>query len=379
MTDLVLRVPAKVVYGSDVFHRAADEAARYGHRVLVVTESSLHDYDLPERLRRMLRERGLQAVLFDEIGEVGGTSTVNRVVSLARAGHVQVIVGFGGMRALAIARAAALAAPQENGFHRILAGRRDVDSMLPYIEVPTVFRNHFLLKDFFVITEQSGRAARVLRTPEELVRTVLFDPKLTVTMTNKSTAATMMDTLLAACEGYLSARSNFLSDTLFLRSIDTLKVSIDGMAKSPDDLDHRYHAADAGLLCAVGLSMSNQGAGGALTYAINSRFRVPKSWAAAILLPHILDFHAEMKPAKVAKIARALGEDIPGLSNTDDAAQASTVARRLIGKLGLPGRLREFELTLDGLAEASSVAASLDIPGYDGSEDELYELVRQAF
>jgi len=211
------------------------------------------------------------------------------------------------------------------------------------------------------------------------VRAVLFDPKLPQSLSIKHALATMMDMLLAACEGYLSTRSSFLSDTLFLRSIDTLKETMDTTLRHPSEPGKRGRATDAGLMCAVGLSMSSQGSGGALTYAINSRFRVPKAWIAAVLLPHILDLHAELKPAKVAKIARALGEDIPGISNVDDAAQASTVARRLLGKLGLPGRFQELDLTLNGLAEAAAAAAELPLPGYASTQDELYRLAKQAF
>jgi alcohol dehydrogenase len=131
----------------------------------------------------------------------------------------------------------------------------------------------------------------------------------------------------------------------------------------------------------VGLSISTQGAGGALVYALNGRFGVPKSWLATALLPHVLDYHAGVRPEKVAKIARALGEDIPGISNQDDANQASTVTRRLIGKLSLPARLQDFDLSLDDMVEVAEIAAGLEMVGFAPvafSQQDLYDLLKQA-
>lgn len=379
MGDVVLQIPAKVIYGPDVFHRAAEEISRHGTRVLVVTEAALDESELPQRLKRMLSDRGLQAIWYDDLPQGAGTATVSKIVSLAQAGHAQVVVGLGGMRVAAIARCAAAGVCQGDSLQRMLSGETKPQESLPYVEVATSYRNHWMLTDSVVITQQSRRGAKLFQLPQGAVRAVLFDPKIPQSLSSKHALATMMDMLLAACEGYLSSRSSFLSDTLFLRSIDTLKETMDATIRHPGEPGKRGRASDAGLMCAVGLSMSSQGPGAALTYAINCRFRVPKAWIAAALLPHILDLHSELKPAKVAKIARALGEDIPGISNVDDAAQASTVARRLLGKLGLPGRLQELDLTLNGLAEAAAAAAELPLPGFASTQDELFQIAKQAF
>jgi alcohol dehydrogenase len=221
----------------------------------------------------------------------------------------------------------------------------------------------------------------VITTETGVARQVLFDPKLAMSLPPKYAASTMMDILLAAVEGYLSTRSAFLSDTLFLRAIDTVKEAVDDVLRSGDSTGPRERASEAGLLTAVGLSISSQGAGGALVYAMNGRYGVPKSWLATALLPHVLDYHAGVRPEKVAKIARALGEDIPGISNQDDANQASTVTRRLIGKLALPARLQDFDLALDDMVEVAEIAAGFEMVGYAPvafSRQDLYDLLKQA-
>lgn len=382
MTDLLLHVPTRILFGPDVVNRMGQTVADLGNRALLVSESGNNHKQLADRVEDLLSKKGVDTIHFDQVGPGGSNATLDELISLARVSQARVVIGLGGMKVLSAARCAAVAAASDTSIYRILDGRQPSQPAIPYVEVPTSFRNHVMLRDEFVISDTETGHARLVRTAPGLVKAVFLDPNLAATMSAKYAAATMLDTLLACIEGYLSTRSTFLSDTLFLRAIDVLKASIDELARDPREMTSRVHAGEAGLLCALGLTMSSQGAGGALTYAINSLHNVPKSWVATALLPHILDHVAGVKPAKVARIARALGEDVPGLHDGEDAAQASAVARRLIAKLGLPGRLRDFDISLDNMSEIAEVAAGFEMVSFGPvalSVDDIYELVKQAF
>ncbi len=348
---------------------------------MLVSEPVQREEGVVGRIENLFERQGNSLIVHADLPWRTNTATILELVSLARASRTQVIVGLGGMRVLAAARATAVVAPPSNSLYRMLEGEAPVDKSLPFIEIPTSFRDHFMFKSRFVVTEAQSRTARVIAAERAPARSVLFDPKLAMPLSTKYAASIMMDILLASIEGYLSTRSAFLSDTLFLRAIDTVKEGVDGLLRSADAVRPRERAAEAGLLAGVGLSISSQGVGGALVYAINSRFGVPKSWLATTLLPHVLDYHAGVRPEKVAKIARALGEDIPGISNEDDAKQASTVTRRLIGKLDLPARLQAFDLSLDDMVEVADVASQFEMVGHAPvafSRQDLYDLLKQA-
>lgn len=382
MSDLFLHIPAKILFGPDVVNRIGQTVAELGSRALLVTESALHQGKLVERVEELLAKKGVHTILFDRVDPGGSNTTIDELISLVRVSQAKVVIGLGGMKVLSAARCAAVAAASDVSIYRILEGQDPDKAAIPYVEVPTSFRNHVMLRDEFVIADAENGRARLVRSAPNLVKAVFLDPNLAGSMSAKYAAATMMDTLLACIEGYVSTKATFLSDTLFLRAIDTLKESIDELGRDPGGSGSRVHAGEAGLLCAIGLSMSSQGAGGALTYTINSLHNVPKSWVATALLPHILDYCAGVRPAKIARVARALGEDVPGLHEGDDAVQASTVVRRIIARLGLPGRLRDFDLSLDDVAEIAEVAARFEMVSFGPvalSESDLYELVKQAF
>jgi alcohol dehydrogenase len=218
--------------------------------------------------------------------------------------------------------------------------------------------------------------------PAGPARAVIIDPRLSATLPPKFTATTLMDTFLAGVEGYLSSRNNFLSETFILRALELIGKTMGPLRDSPDDLRVRMNASTAGLLVALGLTVSRTGVGTALSYAINGRFMVPKSWISSILLPHVLEFYAGVAAEKLAKVAAFLGEEVSEGAPVEGASRAVEAVRRILGSLGLPTRLRDFDLNLDDMVEAASTARSFDMMNYlprSVSAEDLYELLKSAY
>jgi alcohol dehydrogenase len=191
-----------------------------------------------------------------------------------------------------------------------------------------------------------------------------------------------MDTLLGCIEGYLSAKANFLSDTYLTRAIEILGGMIREGIQSVDDIRMRMNASMAGLLMALGLTTSRQGIGAALSYAINARFMAPKSWVATILLPSVLEFALNVRGDRIAQIAKLLGEDVSDATSVEAPVRAIDAVRRIIASLGLPTRLREFDLSLDEMIEVAGAARSFDMMNYLPrvvSTEDIYELIKSAF
>ncbi|MBA7622605.1 1,3-propanediol dehydrogenase [subsurface metagenome] len=144
----------------------------------------------------------------------------------------------------------------------------------------------------------------------------------------------------------------------------------------------RINASIAGLLTTLGLTMSKQGIGTALSYAINGRFMVPKSWISSIMLPHVMEFNKGAGLEKLSVIAGLLGENITGLDSAEAAGKAVEAVRRLPGVLGLPSRLRDFDLELDDMVDIAGIARSFDMLNYlprPISTEDLYEFMKSAF
>ncbi|MCL2880284.1 MAG: iron-containing alcohol dehydrogenase, partial [Treponema sp.] len=142
------------------------------------------------------------------------------------------------------------------------------------------------------------------------------------------------------------------------------------------------NAANAGFLVALGSSASSPGIGTALSYAINARFPVAKSWCSTVLLPYVLEKLATARPKKIAKIATLMGEPMEGASVSDAAAMAIDIIRRRMGLLKVPARLKEFNLSLDRLIPVAEAARNLEFVAYSPwtvSSEDAFDILKQAY
>ncbi len=381
MSDLILRFPSHVIFGPDVIQRIGQTVGAMGSRCLIVTESVLRQHGTIGHVEDILDRRSISNIVYDELGPGTTTAGLERAVSVARASQAEVVLGIGGMSVLAAARVISVAARgAEVG--DVLGGRIRQHSGVSYVEVPASYRNHYMFRDQCMMTDAATRHPTLVALPEGTTRAAIVDPNLTLSMSPKYAAAAMLDTLLAAVEGYVSNRSSFYSDTLLIEAISRLGSALKGITETPNEPKHRIRASEAGLITALALASSSQGIGGALSYAINSVHAVPKSWIATVLLPHVLDTTVLARPDKLKRVAHALGEQVRELTPSDAAYQASAAVRRLIGVLELPGRLREMDLAIDDLVDVAELAASLDMSStapVPHTTSDLYDLIKLAF
>ncbi len=383
MPDSVFHVPARITFGVDVLNRLGVIASSYGTRALLVTEPNLRDAGHIRRVQDLLSKKGIDVILHDELLTGAQTGSMDEAIGLARAGKVQMVIGLGGMNAVLAARCASVAAPnQEASSASLLNGSPNPKTALPCIAIPTAIRDHFLFTEDVVLVDGSAKTARSVRLGPSSIREVLVDPRLNLSLSKKAVGAALLDTLSAACEGYLSKRNTFLSETLFLESCRAVHDAVDLIHRQSEDLRGRFRACEAGMACSIALSSSVQGPAGALTYAINAKYSIPKAWVATVLLPHMLDYAVAPRTDRLVKIAEALGEEADGLDINEDAARAASAVRRMMGRLGLTSRLRDFDIRLDDMFEMSEIAAGFEMSGYSPvahSSEDIYEMVKAAF
>ena len=382
MPDILFHIPTRVVFGLDTVNRVGQLAAEYGERAFLVTEAILYEGKVINKVQEILDKKGLQHIVFDEVVPNATSKTVDDGVTLARGSHADVVIGLGGVRTLSIAKCIAMTATAANDMDDFLSGVQPQNAPLAYVEVPTTCRNPFALTDEYLMVDGRDRTGRIGRAQKGITKATLIDPKLSLTLPAKYTATTIMDTLLSCIEGYLSVKANVLSDTYFMRAIETLGGIMRDGIQSVDDIRMRMDASLAGLLMGLGLSTSKQGIGAALSYAINARFMAPKSWVATILLPSAMEFALNARGDRIAEIAKALGEDVSEASSVEAPVRAIDAVRRIIATLGLPTRLREFDLSLDDMIEIAGAARSFDMMNYLPrvvSTEDSYELIKSAF
>lgn len=381
MADFMLKISPQVLLGPDVVNRVAAMVRKHATRALLVADPLLSEGKEAARIGGLLQDGGVSLLSFDEIPPFSGSSVADALAELANGSRAQAIIALGGMKVAAIARAAAAAAGSGKSVDDIM-DRGLAEASVPVFIVPSALRDHYMLSDRFSITDSRSRVPRMVRAPEDTVKGVIIDPNLLSGAAGKLSASIVLDSLLAAIEAYLSNRASFFSDTILEAAIRDLASAAERLRAGEDVSAAAGLVAQGAMLSAMGAHASSLGLGTSIAGAIGAKYRVAKAWLSPVLLPYILEEGLKSRVEKIARVAALLGEDIEALKATEAGAKAVEWARRLLGALKLPTRLKDFELQLDKMVEVAGIVREMETSSYLPrvlSVEDIYDVIKQAF
>ena len=268
-------IPSHLKFGIDVINRLGNIVNEYGDKVLIVTEAILHESGVIKRVVEILQKKGCEAIVFDEVIPNANSKIVELGVDLARSSYTEVVIGLGGVKTLSIAKAIASNSKGYKDIYEFIDNSSYNTEPLPYIEIPSTSRNPFMFRDEFLITDARTNDAKILKTKRNTTKSILFDPMITTTLPRRYTGATTIDALANSIEGFFSTRSNFLSDTIFLKAIELFSSNIMNAVNVQDDITSRANLSLGGLFSSIGLSMSETGITSGLSYVLNAKYKIP--------------------------------------------------------------------------------------------------------
>jgi alcohol dehydrogenase len=381
MNDIIFKLEPEIIIGTDTVNRAGFICNAYGGRVLIATEQVLYETKTIERLIAILSDSSVEAIVFDEIPAQATAEVAESVASLARGARCSAIIGFGGIKTQAIARTAAIIANSRLDIFDLLDGRNPEGDLLPYIAIPTTGRDPFLFSNYFIAVDPRDRSVKLIKSPPGLCAAAIIDGNLSESLSGKFAATTAFDGFCTAAEAYCSTRANFFSDALLEQAL-ALYAQIMDSYSSRQLFDLVGGSTNAGLLTALGSSLSAPGIGTALAYSLNGRFPVAKSWCSTAILPYVLERLVSARPEKMARIAQIIGEPVEGVPVSECASMTVDAIRRRMGILQVPARLKEFNLLLDRLVPVAEAAHNLEFVAFSPwtvATETAFDILKQAF
>jgi alcohol dehydrogenase len=385
MTDFSFNVDPEIIIGVDTINRVGTFAAQNGERALIVTEQILYENRRIDRLVSILEDSGVEAIIFDEIPAQATAEIAESAAVLARGARCSMVIGFGGLKTQSIARMCAmLGSSMEKSVFSVfdlLDGQCANDNFLPYIAIPTTGRDPFLFSDSFIAVDPRDRSAKLVKSPRKLCTAAIIDGALSETLSGKFAETTAFDGFCTAIEAYCSTKAQFLSDALLEHAI-ILYTKMMNSSIEKTNFDPISDSANAGFLMALGSAISAPGIGTALSYSLNARFPVAKSWCSTVLLPYVLEGFAKSRPEKMARVAALMGASAEDSSTANAASMVITNIRRWMGILKVPARLKDFDLSLDRLVPVAQAARNLEFVSFSPqtiSSEDAYDMLKQAF
>jgi len=372
--DISFKFNPEIMIGAETVSMAGTIAKRYGTRIMIAADRKL-DSQTVNRLKEILKDSGLDAIVFDGIEENASADMADKIVELALAGQCDAIIGFGGVKAQIISRMAAIMASEKISSFELLDGKTCQGKFFPFIAIPTEGTDAFTSSEFFLAVDPRNNLIRSVLSPHNLYASIIIDCNLITILSDSASAAYIFESLFSAVEAYCSSKSNFLSDVLLEKAV-SLYAKL--LKKSAGETTAETFA-QAGILLSIGSSVSSPGLGTALAAAINARCGVPKQQCSAALFPVIAERLANARPEKMAKVAALLGA-AKAATPADAAKTAVEAVRKSMAALNVKTDLKEHNISLDRLTAAAEEIRRLDLTAnspWTVPEEEVFNILKQ--
>ena len=380
MEDLFVHIATKLHFGIDTISLLGVTAADTGSRIMLVYDPILQNNGILEKAVTSLEEAGISPLMFDEAGPFSTSRSIERGIELARKGQVQCIIGLGGVSTLSNAKAIA-------GFmktHELLdpvfgMNEVDVDPVF-FIGVPTSFRDSFMLTPRVLLIDARNRISKIVSMKNFSTHTIIMDPSLCEYLSPGIVRSTIIEILMQNMEGYFSTASNFITHSLFLRSIDICLEILNGINKEKSE-GITLKACQAGLLSGLGFSMARLGFAAAIAYSVNGLHQVPSSSISTLLLPYLLEYARDVCPDKLLRIGPIINPETRNKEHGEAVDLIIDSLRLLLGTLDLPMRLSQYDIQTHHLALIARTAADIGVMGYlpmPLTIDELMVILKKA-
>ena len=192
--------------------------------------------------------------------------------------------------------------------------------------------------------------------PNDIPVLAIIDAELMATMPKGLTAATGMDALTHAIEGYITKGAWELSDMFELKAIELIAKHLPAATANGKDMTAREGMALAQYV--AGMAFSNVGLGcvHSMAHPLGARFDIAHGVANALLLPVVMEFNLPAAKGKYAEIAKAMGVDTSAMGADEAAAAAVKAVKDLSVSLGIPQTLREIGIPETALPQLAKDA-----------------------
>ena len=293
------------------------------------------------------------------------------------------IVAIGGGSSMDTAKAIGIiAANPEFADVRSLEGVASTKKpCVPIIAVPTTSGTAAEVTINYVITDVEKTRKFVCVDPHDIPIIAVVDPEMMATMPKGLAAATGMDALTHAIEGYITKGAWELSDMFELKAIEMISRYLrDSVLKV--DIDAREGMSVAQYV--AGMAFSNVGLGlvHGMAHTLSAYYDTPHGVACALLLPYIMEYNADAAGEKYKYIAKAMGVNVSGMTPEQYKKAAVHAVRRLSLDVGIPQKLHEVGVKEADIPQlAASAIKDACTPGNpkDATVADIEALFRTAF
>lgn len=365
-------------HGKGAIKEIATEIKGRGFKkAFVCSDPDLVKFGVTKKVLDVLEGAKIPYELYSNIKPNPTIENVQTGVKAFKESGADCLVAIGGGSSMDTAKAIGIIiANPEFGDVRSLEGVAPTkNKAVPIIAVPTTAGTAAEVTINYVITDAEKNRKMVCVDVHDIPVVAIIDPDMMSTMPKGLTAATGMDALTHAIEGYITKGAWELSDMFHLKAIEIISKSLRGAVENTPE--GREGMALGQYVAGMGFSNVGLGIVHSMAHPLGALYDTPHGIANAIILPTVMEYNAPASGDKYREIARAMGVKGVDDMTVEEARKAAVDAvKRLSKDVGIPDNLKDIvkKEDLDFLSESAYADACRPGNPRDTSVAEIKEL-----
>lgn len=366
-------------HGKGAIEAIVTEAVARGfEKALVCSDPDLIKFGVTKKVTDLLDEAKLSYEVFSDIKPNPTIENVQNGVKALHDAKADYIIAIGGGSSMDTAKAVGIIDrnPEFADVRSLEGVAPTKNACTPIFAVPTTAGTAAEVTINYVITDVEKNRKMVCVDVHDIPVVAFVDPDMMATMPKSLTAATGMDALTHAIEGYITKGAWELSDMFHLKAIEIIAKSLRGAVENT--AEGREGMALGQYVAGMGFSNVGLGIVHSMAHPLGALYDTPHGVANAIILPTVMEYNAECTGEKYKYIAEAMGVDTTGMSQEEYRKAAVDAVRQLSTDVGIPTDLKEIVKEEDIAFLAESAYADACRPGNprDTSVEEITALYK---
>lgn len=376
--------PNKIILGMNTTPIVPEEIKKLGGgRLLLVTDPGVVQAGLISPVEESLKTKNLDYVLYDAVEPEPPARVIDRGAEIFKSEKCGIILGLGGGSSLDVAKGISLLATNGGKILDYCGVDLVPKKGAPFLLMPTTAGTGSEATRVLVLTDEEQNVKNVVFTPHALADTAIVDPALTLSMPPNVTADTGMDAMVHAIETYVSMNATVFSDVLAERAIELIARYLPMAWAKGANSEARYQMSVAATIAGLAFGSGGLGAVHALAYPLGTEYHMTHGRTNAIMLPHVMQYNISGSPAKYARIAQLMGQNIEGCSLIETAGMAVAAIKELLDAVNVSYHIADYGVAkedLPKLVDGGIKQARLFVPNpRDLVEKDVKSIYEEAF
>lgn len=331
-------------HGAGAIQEIATEVKSRGFKkAFVCSDPDLVKFGVTAKVLKVLDDNGFSYELYSNIKPNPTIENVQTGVEAFKNAGTDYLIAIGGGSSMDTAKAIGIIINNpEFADVRSLEGVADTKNpAVPIIAVPTTAGTAAEVTINYVITDAEKNRKMVCVDPHDIPVVAVVDPDMMSSMPKGLTAATGMDALTHAIEGYITAGAWELSDMFHLKAIEIIAKSLRGAVDNTPE--GREGMALGQYIAGMGFSNVGLGIVHSMAHPLGALYDTPHGVANAIILPTGMEYNAPATGEKYRDIAKAMGvEDTEKMTQDEYRKAAIDAVKKLAADVGIPADLKDI-------------------------------------